>query len=533
MPALTPTPEQADILDAAATGETVAISAGAGTGKTSTLRLIAQARPQTKMLYIAYNKAIQVEASKSFPSNVTTKTAHSLAYQEFGAPMQGRLTGPRQRGDQVAAILGIKQGIPRSVPTERSSKYEPGLLGAWTMGMVSRFCRTADKTISERHFLPPDGIPAKDEAILAATLVPYAHAAWADLTSGPAGNLKPTHDMYLKQWQLSQPQLTGWDVILYDEAQDADPAIADVVEHQHHAQLIAVGDSAQAIYGWRGAGDFLHRVRAAHRLQLTQSWRFGPAVADEANVWLDVVGTDMRISGNPARQSTIGPVARPDAILCRSNAGTVVALIEAQQSDVPVHLVGEGKEMLALARAADRMQAGLPANHPELVAFGSWQDVSDYAENDPAGSDLAVAVRIINKYGPPTIVTAIESCVPEPKATLIVSTAHKSKGLEWGRVRIASDFREPLDKKTGEPLPVPLADAMLAYVTVTRAMDQLDNTGLAWIHEHQAALADAKPGRQAPVERPPARAQRRPAPALLPYDEPPCKSPATTLGPSL
>ncbi len=35
-------------------------------------------------------------------------------------------------------------------------------------------------------------------------------------------------------------------------------------------------------------------------------------------------------------------------------------------------------------------------------------------------------------------------------AELVASTAHNSKGLEWGRVRIATDFTEPLDKKTGE-----------------------------------------------------------------------------------
>ena len=33
-----------------------------------------------KGLYVAYNKAIQTEAEKSFPRNVECRTAHSLAY---------------------------------------------------------------------------------------------------------------------------------------------------------------------------------------------------------------------------------------------------------------------------------------------------------------------------------------------------------------------------------------------------------------------------------------------------------------------
>jgi hypothetical protein len=56
-------------------------------------------------------------------------------------------------------------------------------------------------------------------------------------------------------------------------------------------------------------------------------------------------------------------------------------------------------------------------------------------------------------------------------------------------VRITSDFREPLDKATGQPLPIPREDAMLAYVALTRAKLVLDTGGLGWVHDHLAALA--------------------------------------------
>ena len=50
-----------------------------------------------------------------------------------------------------------------------------------------------------------------------------------------------------------------------------------------HAQLVMVGDSAQAIYGWRGATDVMTGFDA-EQLTLTRSFRFGPQIADEANV---------------------------------------------------------------------------------------------------------------------------------------------------------------------------------------------------------------------------------------------------------
>lgn len=50
-----------------------------------------------------------------------------------------------------------------------------------------------------------------------------------------------------------------------------------------------VGDSAQAIYGWRGARDIMTGFDGT-RLTLSQSFRFGPRLAEEANRWLRIAG---------------------------------------------------------------------------------------------------------------------------------------------------------------------------------------------------------------------------------------------------
>lgn len=125
---------------------------------------------------------------------------------------------------------------------------------------------------------------------------------------------------------------------------------------------------------------------------------------------------------------------------------------------------------------------------------------------------------MIDRYGTDGATAAIDGTVPTGRADLVVSTAHRSKGLEWQRVRIADDYHEPLDKQTRRPLPVPNADAMLAYVSVTRAMDRLDTGGLGWVHARLAALeaptvqtapiaaAGLEGGVQAAEETPPVRA---------------------------
>ena len=484
---LNPTGEQQAAIDAFATGGTVVIEAGAGTGKTSTLRLLAAARPGARGLYVAYNKAIQVEAERSFGRNVEARTAHSLAYRVFGAPMRHRLNGPRVTSREAAAILKAP-----SVPLGGDVVVTPAAVASMSLRTVAGFCHSADEAITARHFPRPEAADGTDLAGLSATVVAVARRAWADLTS-TSGRLKPSHDVYLKLWQLSRPSLT-YDFVLFDEAQDADPAVADVIVRQD-AQLVAVGDSAQAIYGWRGATDFLERAPADHRVALTQSWRFGPAVAEEANVWLGVLDARLRLAGSPHRVSTLGPVEMPEAVLCRTNAGCVAEVMAAQDDGRPVALVGGGEDMVALAEAAKRLRAGQPAGHPELVAFNDWADVEEYAENDPGGSDLAVAVKLIDTHGPEAIIAAIRGCVPEAEADLAVSTAHKAKGREWGQVLVASDFREPkADPATGAVGPIPRVEAMLAYVTVTRAMGRLDNAGLAWVHSHPAVKTSQEEG---------------------------------------
>jgi F-box protein 18 (helicase) len=62
------------------------VEAFAGASKTFTLVQYALARPYEKMLYVAFNKSIQMEAQAKFPPNVQCKTTHALAF-----PYTGRL----------------------------------------------------------------------------------------------------------------------------------------------------------------------------------------------------------------------------------------------------------------------------------------------------------------------------------------------------------------------------------------------------------------------------------------------------------
>lgn len=481
-----PTPEQQAAIDAFRTGTDMVIQAGAGSGKTTSLRMLAESAPYRKGMYIAYNKAIATDAQRSFPSSVSCSTAHSLAYQAIGKQYRDRLGGARMPSYRIAHALGIYE--PLALGTD-VPELLPKHVARLVMDTVARFCRTADAELAPHHVPHLNGFdnPAAHRA-LANLAFPYAVRVWEDLQLTNGGKFPFTHDVYLKLWQLTRPQLAA-DYVLLDEAQDADPVIASIVGNQGHSQRIAVGDSAQAIYEWRGAIDAMSKWPGA-RLTLSKSFRFGEAVAEEANRWLDVLDAPLRITGHDPIPSIVAPLTEADAILCRSNGGAmreVMNHIDTRR----VALVGGGDQIKRLAFAAKDLKEGRRTDHPELAAFENWDEVRDYVANDSAGSDLAVFVKLIDTYQPRTIIAVVGQLDTEANADLIVSTAHRAKGREWDHVKISSDFREPQRDDDGWHRPVRPEEARLAYVAVTRAKRQLDRGSLEWLdtYEPRAALA--------------------------------------------
>jgi len=480
-----PTDEQAAALEAFRSGSRLAIQAGAGTGKTSTLVFLAEQMPQRRGRYLAFNRAIALDAAARFPSTVQCKTAHSLAYAALGHRYRGRLNGPRRPGWRIGQDLGLH--APADIGR---AGLMPATLSNATLRTVTRFCQSADAELAHHHVPRLRGLDDEDHAELADLIVPYAAKAWADLQDPFGGMVRFEHDHYLKMWALTKPVLHG-DFLLLDEAQDTNPVLEQIVlAQQERAQIVMVGDSAQAIYGWRGARDVMARF-TGHHLTLTQSFRFGPALASEANRWLTLSNAPIRLTGTPGIATTVGSRAsRPDAVLCRTNIGAMTEILSLIAAGTRTALVGGGDSLRTLAWAARDLVQGRRAHHPELVLFPTWMALRDYAEHDPAGSDLQPFANLIDEHGPDAILQAVDRLVREDDAEVTVSTAHKAKGREWARVRIAPDFTPPPDTdevdSQGHPVPQPVdeAEARLAYVAVTRARHHLDPTGLAWIHQH-------------------------------------------------
>ncbi|MFF0823024.1 UvrD-helicase domain-containing protein [Micromonospora haikouensis] len=487
-----PTDEQAAIIEAARTGDDLTIEAGAGTGKTSTLKMLARDRTGMRGAYLAYNRSIATDAAREFPASVTCRTAHSFAFGAVGRQYAHRLNGPRVPARQTALILGINDPVKLG-----ETMLAPQQLARLVTETIQRYCYSDDRQVQRMHVPLVNGLDKAGQAELARYLTPIAQRAWdTDLTQLD-GQLRYTHDCYLKQWILTDPVIHA-DYVLLDEAQDSNPAVAGLVSRQP-AQRILVGDRAQAIYGWRGATDAMASFDG-RRFQLSQSFRFGQAVADEANKWLSLLPTtDLRLTGYDRIPSRVGPVAEPDAVLCRSNGGAIHRVMDALDDGRRPALVGGGADIRRMAEAAARLQSGVPTDHPELFAFQTWAEVQEYVEMDSAGSDLRVFVRLIDKHGAREVMRVCDALVGEDRADVIVSTAHRAKGREWGSVLIADDFPEPKATEDGR-VRIAADEVMLAYVAVTRAQQALDRYGLSWVDRYAVRPTPAPvPAPAAPV----------------------------------
>jgi hypothetical protein len=472
-----PTAEQQAILDAVQQGHKVlVIEAGAGTGKTTTLRMIGDCLPGNGQ-YTAFNSSLVADSKHKFEgTNVVCNTTHSLGFRAEGKRFAHRLGGGRVRSEQIARMLGIKEmtvqtGEANGKPVSKT--LAAGYLASQAMGAVKRFCQSADKQIEANHFRYIDGIdmPSEDgrrtydnNEQVREYLLPYARKAWKDL-SNPDGQLPFSHDHYVKVWQLNKPVIAG-DYILLDESQDTSPVMLDIIGQQD-VPVILVGDSAQSIYEWRGAVNAMAAFPGAPRQFLSQSFRFGEAIANVANAVLETLEepTALRLKGLPSIQSRVNPIAEPTAILCRTNAMAVASLLGAIAEGKRAFLIGGTSDVISFVEAAVSLQRNVATSHPDLACFTSWTEVQEYSKQDE-GEDLRLMVKLIDEFGAETIVSALKNMPAEKDADLVISTAHKSKGREWHKVVLAADF--PTMSKCTD------ADRKLLYVAVTRAQLELD-----------------------------------------------------------
>ena len=470
---LQPTEEQQQAVDEFQRGGSLKINAYAGTGKTSTLELLAQSTSRRGQ-YIAFNRDIVRDAKDKFPNSVNCSTLHGLAFK--ATPSVYKNSSDKMTKRLVANHLADMMNL-RHWQIDNRHALQPRSQGYLIIETLRRFMQSADREPAAQHVPRHGSLLTAPDATMRAVIEFALHGArhvWGRMQN--ANDLMPLgHDGYLKLWALSQPVIAA-DFILLDEAQDTNPVVLNVLRKQP-AQMVYVGDKYQQIYEWRGAVNAMERIETDGASYLTMSFRFGSTIAEAASKVLAMLGEKRPLRGSPSVRSRIGHVT-PRTILARSNASTVAAIIEALDAGQSPHLVGGTDEVMKMLRGVQDLKEGKQSTVPDFFGFDKWEQVVEFAKSGE-GDHLLSFVNLVEQRGERQLMWALNRVVDEERSDLIISTAHKAKGREWSTVRLMDDFLRSQPKQQEQDKPQPKnghdpAELRLFYVAMTRAKQAID-----------------------------------------------------------
>lgn len=464
-PGLVLTDEMQAILDHAPESDLV-VEAGAGTGKTTLLTQYARKWPK-RGLYLSYNAAIAKEAQTRFPANIDAMTAHSYAYRTQNVSRYKSRLVPRIRRNHIREA---------NLQLDNPMLSEDRMVKAIMAG-IHNFTNSAGTTLTERHceleFAPKQ---TRDK------VMPIIAKAVLQFVKYEESSLPFTHDCYLKNLEMTGSMGHEYDYILVDEAQDLNPILLSLVQKAQRP-VIMVGDRKQSIYAFRGSVDAMAEIDAP-RLPLSQSWRFGGPVDDIANYILSYTDNppEWKIKGRPDHETKVelyeGTAARESLILARTNVRIFEGLVSTK---VPFHVIGGFEAIAVQLMSALALSKGDRSQIRDslVMSYRNWDEMVTDAEEDDDDHEVKRIVKIVSDYGDQlaTIINRLRQLhrAHRGEAAIVLSTAHKAKGLEAEHVILLDDFPTPSEleaRRLEHKITAVEYDQEfhLLYVSVTRAI---------------------------------------------------------------
>jgi hypothetical protein len=216
-------PEQQHALELFLQGGSLRTDAYAGTGKTTTLQLLAE-NSTRRGLYLAINRSIALEAKQRFPKRVLCATSHAIDFR--GIQRSYRFSDAKLVGSLTPNLLLEAFRIPETVTFRTGLMLPRRSYASVLVDGIKHFLRSRDPSPGPEH-IPRYGIlefmANAHFADFAKQAAEHLTAIWAHMRH-KEGSLPLGHDGYLKLWALSDP-VPKLDYIMVDEAQDLNPVL--------------------------------------------------------------------------------------------------------------------------------------------------------------------------------------------------------------------------------------------------------------------------------------------------------------------
>ena len=420
------TQEQENIVKAVGEGVgLIKINAFAGTGKTTTLLQIANSYPHKRILYLAFNKSMQLEAQNKFPNNTKVLTTHSLAFRHTVAKDKEFNVRNNYKSIEIMEMYDI-------------ANYEDAQR---ILKFFENYCNSSYKDIEQ---FGKDTMQRKKTIEVANTLFNDMLTKKIDIT----------HSFYLKLFQLTLLQsnrlVIPYDIVMLDEAQDTNDVTLSIFYNLRAKQKIVVGDKHQQIYGFRGSINAMNKV-SAKVFNLTQSFRFTNEIAKNATNFLQTFkGEKLSLKGieNPKTKGDM-------AYLTRTNGTLIEIMDELEERCKEFRTVREPENIFGLALSIIEVdREGFDAKLQNAFKFllGLYKKAKDEASDfinylityakesdDMELLSSAMAVKKFKSRRIRYLYKVAKEQYPK-KVKLNLSTMHTSKGLEWDKVEIWNDI---------------------------------------------------------------------------------------------
>lgn len=478
-----PTAQQSAIYKSINAGESIFVDAKAGTGKSTTV--VAAITEEAvyegsskEVLSVAFNSHIKKALETPLKGFSEVKTFHGLGYAAWSKYLKTRLNvAPDKTWDLTRAACKAHdirswanvQTIAKAAIVNRLFPEEGIIKPSKT-----RFPDTPESWMECGLGALEGDVPTKLEISAARMVVTGSiQQAFQGIISFDEMQVLPL---------AYGAQFDKYERIYIDESQDVSPDNIEMIRKScktREAQIIAVGDPNQAIYGFRGADtdavDTLVRDFNLSKKPLTICWRCDTAIIEHAQELVpEIEARPGAAEGEVTKVDKVIPSAG-DLILGRTNGSIIKRAFELIQDKHNIRVLGHD-----IAKGIKKLIKDLRADDiPTLLtALEDWKELQrlNHADRRPTkfanlmerAATIESFVEVCPKNGDTDEVLEQIDFLFARKGQITMSTIHRAKGAEANTVWVVEKAGQK-EWMLGEGN----QEENLDYVTRTRAKHSL------------------------------------------------------------